>query len=368
MTTTSRVRVLALSPIPVEGAGCRFRIAQFVPYLREHGFDVTIRPFYSRAYFDIVYRRGHFARKVIGAIPLLWRRWRDLRQIGNYDLVFLYREAIPAGPPLVERSIAKQGVPIVYDFDDAIFLAHVSEANQGISFLKKPERIAELLRLSTRVIAGNEFLAAYARQHSSQVTVIPTAVDTTYFVPRAERPPSSARLVVGWVGSPTTFQYVKALAPVLRDVAATHPFTLRISGAGERVDFPGLQAEQPPWSLADEVTLFNTLDIGVYPLTDDDWARGKCGFKAIQCMACGVPVVAQAVGVNREIIRDGENGFLASTPDEWREKLSRLLTDNDLRARFARAGRQTIEERYSLRVVAPRLAAVMTDALQGTRA
>jgi glycosyltransferase involved in cell wall biosynthesis len=170
------------------------------------------------------------------------------------------------------------------------------------------------------------------------------------------------------VGSPTTFQYVKALAPVLRDVAATHPFTLRISGAGEPVDFPGLQVEQPAWSLADEVTLFNTLDIGVYPLTDDDWARGKCGFKAIQCMACGVPVVAQAVGVNREIIRDGENGFLAATPDEWREKLARLLTDAGLRERFARAGRRTIEERYSLRVVAPRLAAVMTDALQGTRA
>lgn len=363
--TRRRVRVLVLTPIPVEGAGCRFRIAQFAPHLRDHGFDLTISPFYSREYFAFVYRRGHFLKKAFGAVPLVWKRLRLLPQIRNYDLVFLYREAIPAGPPVVERSIARRGIPIVYDFDDAIFLPNVSEANQRMSFLKKPERVAELLRISTRVIAGNDFLASYARRHHPAVTVIPTAVDTDYFVPRADRAPAANRqLLVGWIGSPTTFQYLKALAPVLRDVAAAHPFTLRISGAGERADFPGVRTEQPSWSLDAEVPLFNTLDIGVYPLTDDDWARGKCGFKAIQCMACGVPVVAQAVGVNREIIRDGENGFLASSAEEWKDKLSRLLTDPGLRSRFAVAGRRTIEERYSLRVVAPRLAAVMGDALQ----
>ena len=361
----SRLRVLALSPIPIEGAGCRFRIAQFVPFLHDRGVDVTISPFYSREYFDIVYRRGHFVRKAAGAVPLVWKRLRALGEIGNYDLVFLYREAIPAGPPLIERAIAKRGIPIVYDFDDAIFLPNVSEANQHMSFLKKPERIAEVLGLSAKVIAGNEFLATYARRHNRDVTVIPTAVDTDYFKPAAERPRAGDRLVVGWIGSPTTFQYLKGLAPILREVAVGHPFTLRVSGAGEPVQFPGLQVETPSWSLAGEVALFNTLDIGVYPLTDDDWSRGKCGFKAIQCMACGVPVVAQAVGVNREIIVDGENGFLASTPAEWTHKLGRLLTDAALRERFARAGRQTIEERYSVRVVAPRLEAVLRDAWQG---
>lgn len=357
--------MLALSPIPIEGAGCRFRIAQFVPYLHERGFDVTISPFYSREFFDIVYRRGHFVRKATGVVPLVWRRLRTLGGIGNYDVVFLYREAIPAGPPVIERAIAKRGIPIVYDFDDAIFLPNVSEANQHVSFLKKPERIAEVLRLSTRVIAGNEFLAAYARRHSNDVTVIPTAVDTEYFKPAVGRPAGGETLVVGWIGSPTTFQYLKGFAPILRDVAAEHSFTLRVSGAGEAVSFPGVRVETPAWSLAGEVALFNTLDIGVYPLKDDDWSRGKCGFKAIQCMACGVPVVAQAVGVNCEIIVDGENGFLASTPDEWKQKLGRLLTDPALRERFARAGRRTIEERYSVRVVASRLEAVLRDALQG---
>ena len=130
-----------------------------------------------------------------------------------------------------------------------------------------------------------------------------------------------------------------------------------------RCVMPGVTIEEVPWTMADEVRLFNTCDIGVYPLTDDEWSKGKCGFKAIQCMACGVPVVAAAVGVNRDIIVDGVNSFLAATPQEWVDKLSRLLVDATLRAQMATAGRQTIEERYSLRVTAPRLAAVLASAL-----
>lgn len=360
----NRVRVLALSPIPLEGAGCRFRIAQYVPYLREVGFDVTISPFYTPEFFRLVYRKGQHLRKAISFLGLTWHRVRELLDVGGYDLVFLYREAIPLGPPIVERLIAARGIPIVYDFDDAIFLPNVSEANRSISFLKAPGRTAELVRRSTRVVAGNSFLGDYARRHNPNVTVIPTAVDTDYFVPRADSAvPPGHDLKVGWIGSPTTFAYLEDLADTLRAVAAQHRFVLKVSGAGRRVHFPGLAVDETPWALADEVTLFNTCDVGVYPLTDDEWSKGKCGFKAIQFMACGVPVVASAVGVNREIIRDGENGFLASTPQEWTAKLGRLLTDPGLRADFARAGRRTIEERYSLRVTAPQLAAVMTDAL-----
>ena len=218
--------------------------------------------------------------------------------------------------------------------------------------------------MSRHVIAGNEFLADYARRHNPAVTVIPTAVDTSKFVPRAGTTARSAQdLVVGWIGSPTTFPYLQSRSEVLRAVAARHPFTLKVSGAGQPVRLPGVHVQEVPWTLADEVSLFNTCDIGVYPLTDDDWSRGKCGFKAIQCMACGVPVVAAAVGVNREIIQDGVNSFLASTPGEWIEKLGRLLSDADLRSRMSAAGRHTIEARYSLRVTAPRVAAVLAAAM-----
>jgi glycosyltransferase involved in cell wall biosynthesis len=355
--------VLALSPIPEEGAGCRFRVAQYIPYLEAVGFDVTVSSFYTPEFFRFVYQPGHHARKAFSFVRLAVRRMFVLLDLHRYDLVLLYREAIPFGPPLVESMIAGRGIPIVYDFDDAIFLPNVSEANRAFAFLKQPGRVARILRQSTHVIAGNEFLADFARRHNSAVTVIPTTVDTRRFVPRAPDRTVRPRPVVGWIGSPTTFRYLEGLADILRRVARDHPFVLKVSGAGRRVELEGLDVEDVPWSLADEVRLFNSCDIGVYPLTDDDWARGKCGFKAIQCMACGVPVVASTIGVNREIIQDGVNGFLASTPDEWVEKLGRLISDPALRARMAHAGRQTIEARYSLHVTAPQLAAVLASAV-----
>ena len=357
------IRVLAISPIPEEGAGCRFRVSQYVPYLESQGFKVTIRPFYTREFFRMVYKPGHFLRKSLGFLGLLIRRLRLFQELGDYDVVFLYREAVPAGPPWIERRIARRGLPIVFDFDDAIFLPNVSEANKSLGFLKDTSRPAKIIAFSSHVVVGNEFLADYARQFNPAVTVIPTAVDTTRFVPRPdrERVPASGP-VVGWIGSPTTYHYLEKMGPLLKDAAARHPFTLKVSGAGKPVHFDGVTVQEVPWSLDREVELFNSCDVGVYPLQDHDWERGKCGFKAIQFMACGVPVVAAAVGVNRDIIRDGENGFLASTPAEWRDKLDRLLTDKALRDRFSRAGRETIEERYSLRVTAPQLARILKQA------
>jgi glycosyltransferase involved in cell wall biosynthesis len=360
---TSRIQVLALSPIPEEGAGCRFRVAQYVPYLREAGFDVTISSFYTPEFFKLVYQRGHHVRKAASFVRLAARRAAELFDLGRYDLVLLYREAIPLGPPIIESLVARRGIPVVYDFDDAIFLPNVSDANKAFAFLKAPGRVAGIVRRSTHVIVGNDFLADFARRYNAAVTVIPTAVDTARFVPRAASEDSRRPLVVGWIGSPTTFSYLEGIADVLRRVASEHSFVLKVSGAGRAGNFPGVHVENVPWSLADEVRLFNTCDIGVYPLTDDDWARGKCGFKAIQCMACGVPVVASAVGVNREIIDDGVNSFLAAISAEWVEKLGRLLSDAPLRARMAAAGRRTIEERYSLQVTAPRLAAVLASSV-----
>jgi glycosyltransferase involved in cell wall biosynthesis len=357
------IRVLALSPIPEEGAGCRFRVSHYIPYLQANGIHVTVLPFYTPEFFKLVYQRGHFARKAAAFSRLVARRFRVLRELENYDLVWLYREAIPIGPPVIERAIVRRGVPIVFDFDDAIFLRNVSEANRIVSVLKSTRRVGEIVGFSEHVMAGNSFLGDYARRFSAKVTVVPTTVDTTRFRPRADRDTIPADgPVVGWIGSPTTYHYVEALAPLLKELALRHRFTLKISGAGKPVHFDGVRVSDVPWSMANEVELFNTCDVGVYPLEDDDWARGKCGFKAIQFMACGVPVVAAAVGVNREIIRDGENGFLASTPAEWRAKLEQLLTDADLRRRFSIAGRQTIEQRYSLQGTAPLIADILRNA------
>ena len=284
----------------------------------------------------------------------------------DYDLLFVYREAFPIGPPLLERLLARPGSPpIVYDFDDAVFLPNTSEANRVISALKYPHKTDTIVGKSAMVIAGNDYLAAYARRHNERVTVIPTCVDTDQFVPRSPESANDAdrRLVFGWIGSQTTASYLEALGPVLTRVHLARPFDLRVAGAGRDLRFGDVTVANVTWSLKDEVSLFNTCDVGVYPLTEDEWTKGKCGFKAIQFMACGVPVVASAVGVNREIIADGVNGFLAATEDEWVEKLTRLADDPALRRRMGEAGRQTIEERYSLRVNAPRMADALRSAL-----
>jgi glycosyltransferase involved in cell wall biosynthesis len=359
-----RRRVLALSPIPEEGAGFRFRLSQFIPYLESVGYDVTARPFFTPEFFRLVYRPGHYLKKIAAFAGLSLGRLRSLRGASQYDLIFLYREAFPIGPPWIERWLARPGQPpIVYDFDDAIFLPNVSDANRFIVSLKWAGKVPEIVRLSTRVIAGNDFLAAFAHRYNPLALTIPTCVDTDKFTPRTDGRGGAAPLVVGWIGSPTTAPYLSMLAGPLRRVHAAIPIQVKVSGAASEVAFDGVSVTNVPWSLADEVSLFNTCDVGVYPLTDDEWSRGKCGFKAIQFMSCGVPVVASAVGENLQIIEDGVNGFLAKTPDEWEAKLRRLLTDAPLRARFAEAGRRTVEARYSLRVCAPRVAAVLDAAL-----
>jgi glycosyltransferase involved in cell wall biosynthesis len=364
MTPERSIRVLALSPIPEEGAGCRFRIAQFIPYLESAGFDVTLSSLFTPEFFRLVYKRGHYARKAITFAALSLKRLKSLRRLSEFDVILIYREMFPIGPAIVERVLARgNGPPIVFDFDDAIFLPSVSDANRLIGVLKHPRKVAAIIRDSDHVITGNEYLADYARRFNPAVTVIPTSVDTNLFVPSPNgsggRSRQPADLIVGWIGSPTTGPYIRSLSSVLSRVHDRHRFVLRVSGAGEPFEIPGVTVQHEPWSLAREVELFNTCDIGVYPLTDDEWSKGKCGFKAIEFMACGVPVIASAVGVNCEIIQDGVNGFLAASESEWVDKLGGLLADPGLRRRFAEAGRRTIEVRYSLQVNAPRLAATL---------
>ena len=360
----SRVRVLALTPVPEEGAGCRFRISQYIPLLSEQGFDVTVSPFFTRDFFRMVYRPGHHAQKAAWFLRRSLDRLRSVVAKSAYDLLFLYREAFPIGPPVIERLLARPGrPPIVYDFDDAVFLPNTSAANRFLSGLKYPHKIDTIVSKSTIVVAGNQYLAEYARRHNSRVTVIPTVVDTDLFVPRRAARAAGDPLVVGWIGTPTTARYLQAIAPVLARVHREHSFRLRVAGAGRPIACDGVSVANLAWELRDEVALFTTCDIGVYPMSDDEWARGKCGLKAIQFMACGVPVVASAVGVNTEIIEDGVNGFLAASEGEWIDKLTRLAADPALRRRLGEAGRATIEERYSLSGSAPRMAAVWREAL-----
>ena len=366
-TALTRVRMQIVTPFPEEGAGYRFRISQYIPALRQAGFAVSVSSFFTREFFSIVYRPGNYLRKLAFLCAQVPKRLALVRARGAYDLIFIYREAFPVGPPLIELALARPGGPaIVYDFDDAVFLGDTSEANRVIGFLKYPAKTRAIVAASTGVIAGNDYLASYALAFNAAVTVMPTCVDTDVFVPRPAPRAAHDPLVVGWIGSPTTVRYLLEYGDVLAELGRRYPFVLRVAGAGRPIDMPGVTIENVEWSLEREVALFNACDVGIYPLADDPWTRGKCGFKAIQFMACGVPVVASAVGVNCEIVEDGVSGLLARTKEDWVDKLASLCADAELRDRLGRAGRERVDDRYSLRRNAPLMIAALDRALART--
>jgi glycosyltransferase involved in cell wall biosynthesis len=362
------LRVLFLTPYPIEAANTRYRAYQFLPYLKSRGIECEITPFISRELFRDLYNRGRIIRKTVGMARSALGRVRDVIRARNVDVVCVSREAMLIGPPVIEWLIDKVARrPMVFDFDDAIFVPYISPTYGRLaSVLRCSWKSSRILEMSAHIIAGNEYLASYARRHNRRVTVLPTVVDTELFAgadtlkrPRAVEP---ARPVIGWIGTHSTAQYLDLVAPALQRLARRRRFVFRVIGAGRDMNIPGVEVENRPWNMATEIRDFQDLDIGVYPIRDDEWARGKCAFKAIQYMAAGAPCVSSPVGMTTEVIKNGVNGFLAASTEEWFYYLGLLLENMGLRKRLAREGRTTVEKRYSLKAQAPRLAAVLEEA------
>jgi glycosyltransferase involved in cell wall biosynthesis len=358
----SATRVLALVPNLYDTVpGQRFRIEQWEPWLRDRGIYLTYSAFESEELRRVLYQPGRTGPKVHGVITGFRRRIAALRRLTEFDMVYLFREAALVGPAFLERWIHHSGVPMVFDFDDAIFLPNASAANQRLSALKCPGKTRTICRLASTVMAGNAYLADYARQFNQAVTVIPTTIDTAKYTlaPREDQPVP----VIGWSGSHTTVPYLDGIRRPLQRLAALERFQLRVIGTAEyQVD--GLPVVALPWRSETEVADLRPIDIGVMPLSEDRWARGKCGLKALQYMALGIPTICSPVGVNADIIEDGKNGFLAATDDEWVEKLRLLLKSRSLRERIGRAGRATVESRFAASVQVPRVQAVFEQAVR----
>ncbi len=270
-----------------------------------------------------------------------------LTQIHPYDFVFIHREAAPLGPPVLEWLIAKVlRKRIIFDFDDAIWLPNTSATNRIAAGLKWHRKTAGICRWSYKISAGNAYLADYAKQYHGDVTVNPTTIDTAGLHNQI-KDQATGDLVIGWTGTHSTINYLDALLPVLRDLEAEHRFTFLVI-SDQKPAFHLNSLQFLPWNKASEREDLLRMHIGVMPLTDDPWARGKCGFKALQYMALGIPAVASPVGVNCDIIRHGENGYLCRTADEWEEVLTKLLEDAKLRTRMGKAARNTVQSRYSV--------------------
>jgi glycosyltransferase involved in cell wall biosynthesis len=352
-----RMRLLFLTPNPIESASERYRVYQFLPYLERAGFSCTVRPFASRNLHRAIQQERLASKLLLTPLGYL-RRALDLPAISQYDMVVVHRGVFPFPWPTLEKVFIRRNAKAIFDFDDAIHVGHqdVGATKYPLIYkLKYGPGVNEMLRHSTHVIAGNRTLADHALQFNSQVSVIPTVVDLGQYIYQPPRT-SSDVLTIGWVGSRSTSPYLLELEPVLQRLSDAYPGRIRfqIYGHSERhLNLPNFSSL--PFSLGTEIADLRNIDIGIMPVPDNDWTRGKCAFKAIQYMALGIPSVVSPVGVAAELVENSVNGFWARTPREWFDTLSLLVRDAQLRRRLSEAGRRTVESRYSLQAWAPKM-------------
>lgn len=339
------------------GASSRLRLIQYAEHLDSLGFTTSFEPFFDTSYL----RRLYSGRWTLAPILVSYaRRARQLIRAGHADLMWLEKEALPWLPWAFERAMLPRAVPLVVDYDDAVFHWYDLHRSTAVRRLLG-RKLDRLMASASLVTAGNRYLADRATAAGAQrVEIVPTVVDLVAYTRRPE-PFSPSAPTIGWIGTPSTWtEYMAPMMPLLIQAAEGAGGRIAAVGAGRAVAAHHL-LDNLPWTEESEVARIHEMDIGIMPLTDTPWARGKCGYKLIQYMACGIPVIASPVGVNAEIVEHGVNGFLASSDAEWAEALQTLLRDASLRARMGEAGRRKVERDYSLQVWGPRVAKLLRD-------
>jgi glycosyltransferase involved in cell wall biosynthesis len=355
-------RVLLLSKHDRSGASSRVRSYQFLPYLARHGIRVEARPLLPAAYLERLYRDSR--RSPLLVARGYWRRARTLRAARDFALLWIEKEALPWLPQLVERRLLPAQVPYVVDYDDAVFQRYEGSPRRLVRRLLG-DKIDRVMRGAALVIAGSRHLAERARAAgASRIVELPSVVDPARYALRA--PAGGRPFTVGWIGSPWSARYLPAIAPALAAFCRERRAVVALVGAGG-VELPGVPTLRAPWSEADEAERIAEFDVGIMPLPDEPFERGKCGYKLIQYMAAGRPVVASPVGANCEIVTP-DVGFLAAGPEQWLARLAELERSPALRSALGSAGRRRVEERYSAAAAAPRLRDALLEAARGERA
>lgn len=361
------MRVLFLTRYPVEGASSRYRVFQYLPHLKAMGVEAEVQSFMDAELYALSFRPGRTGRKAAATARAIARRLAVLRRHREFDVVYMQRELFPVGPPLVERRLKRAGARLVFDYDDALFIAKPSRYNPLATWLRSPNKLLEVFRIADRVVAGNDWLRDRAAEHGARAVTVEVAEDTDR-IPM--RPPhaNDRPVTIGWLGSSSTVKYLRLIEPVLRRIHARHPnVRFEIVGGGE-FELPGLPLTGTPWSLDGEIEALQRFSIGLMPLPMEEWSRGKSGGKARTYMAAGVPPVVSAIGYNLELLRDGETGFLCRDEDDWERAIEALVADAGLRQRIANEARAEVERRFSPAGQAAKLHAVLRDVVEGAPA
>ena len=342
-------KILFLFPYPhATAASQRFRFEQYLDILKENGIGYDLQSFLDERTWEILYKPKHYFPKIWGIIKGFGRRLLVLFRLRKYDFVFIHRETTPIGPPIFEWLIAKVfKKKVIFDFDDAIWLSNTSKNNKIAAGIKFHGKTASVCRWAYKVSAGNDYLADYAAQFNKNVVVNPTTIDTQNWHNRIKNQREGEKIVIGWTGTHSTIKYLDEIIPIFEELEKDFSFEFLVISDREP-DFKLNSLVYQKWNKETEIEDLLKMNIGIMPLTEDKWANGKCGFKALQYMALGIPALVSPVGVNTKIIDNQVNGYICETLEDWKKHLSFLVENLQLREQLGKEARKKIESSYSV--------------------
>jgi len=342
------MKILFIVPYPLLSAPSqRFRFEQYFEAMKKEGIQYEVQSFIDEGTWNILYKKGFVFRKVYGIIKGFARRKLLFFKLYKYNWIFIHREAAPIGPPIFEWIIAKVfRKKIIYDFDDAIWLENVSESNKLISKLKWYSKVSSIIKWSEKISCGNNFLCMYAEKYNSNVILNPTTIDMKNLHSETKNQ-NTERLAIGWTGTHSTIKYLEPIVPIIKELEKQFDFQfLVISNRKPDWNFKSLQYIE--WNKETEVADLLKMNIGLMPIPDDDWAKGKCGFKALQYMSLGIPALVSPVAVNKKIVDSGINGYWCGSEEEWKQAIMLLLQNTELRISMGTAAKEKIKNHFSV--------------------
>ncbi len=345
------MNILFVIPYPPgQAPSQRFRFEQYLELLTEVGYHYKLAPFISASAWSILYKPGHHLAKVTGVLGGFLRRIALLFSVSSYDFIFIHREAAPIGPPIFEWIIARLlKKKIIYDFDDAIWMKDPAGEQTMVSRLKWQQKVGSICRWAYKVSCGNTYLRDYAQQFNANAIINPTTLDTELLHNQVRDQQNTTIPIIGWTGTHSTLRHLDLVWPVLERLEKEgHNFIFHVI-SNQPPQYTGLRSLQySPWRKSTEIQDLLQFHVGLMPLVDDPWARGKCAFKALQYMALGMPALVSPVGMNTEVVEEEKNGFICATDNQWYTALRSLLVNDALRAQQGVAARRTIVECYSV--------------------
>jgi len=343
-------RIVVICPHP-EGVapGQRLKYEQYFQYFRENGFDVTVKPFMSNRFWNIVYKRGYIVEKIFWTLYGYVKRITLMPFLPFYDGVYLFLNVTPLGLPILEGLYIKLNPTVIYDIDDLVFLGNTSKVNKIVSLLKRPEKYTYLMQQAKHVIVCTPYLENFVLEKNKHVTDISSTINTNTYV-SVNTYSNDKKLVIGWSGSHSTLKYFYLLKNVLLELRKQYDFKVLIFGVQE-CSIDGLDIEVVPFHETLEVPTLQRLDIGLYPLPlNEQWVYGKSGLKALQYMALGIPTIATSIGANLRIMENNVSGILVTSEEEWFTAIEKLLKDSQMRKQIGLNGNRKVVEEYSIHV------------------